>query len=172
MTLTKRVMPEAKEYFCEGFNEVHITDAAFRSRIYKVQLTKKMFPMADLSMYELRSATPPPDKSSGYGLRIVFDKSPYPPVEEWRQNTGGMWNMAQKRRFWGYRDFYRATEESRALSRGDEAERAERKREALGRVARFRREREAEAARLAQTSGSVDDDEIKQKHFEESIELN
>lgn len=81
MTLTKRVMPEAREYAQEGFNEVHITDAAFRARTYQVQLAKKIFAMADLSMFELRSVTPPPDENSCFGMRIVFDKSPYPPVE-------------------------------------------------------------------------------------------
>ncbi|KAL2279663.1 hypothetical protein FJTKL_13212 [Diaporthe vaccinii] len=88
MTLTRRVMPEAREYAQEGFNEVHITDAAFRARTYKVQLAKKTFAMADLSMFEWRSAPPPPDENSCFGMRIVFDKSPYPPVEEWRQDTG------------------------------------------------------------------------------------
>lgn len=144
MTLTRRVMPEAREYAQEGFNEVHITDAAFRARTYKVQLAKKIFAMADLSMFELRSAPPPPDENSCFGMRIVFDKSPYPPVEEWRQDTGSMWIGAQSYSFWEFRDFYRETEESRALGI-DEAGRAERKRKALERSARFLRERESES---------------------------
>lgn len=156
MTLRKQVMPEAKEYAFEGFNEVHLTDVAFRARTYKVQLTKKMFAAADLSMYGLRSATPP-GGASGYGMRIVFDKSPYPPAEEWRQDAGRMWDGAQERRFWEYRDFYRETEESRELIRPDEAVMAERRRKVLERAAREHREREAEAARLAQSSESVNE---------------
>ncbi|KAK7698394.1 hypothetical protein SLS64_012642 [Diaporthe eres] len=124
MTLTKRVMPEASEYAQEGFNEVHITYAAFRARTYQVQLAKKTFAMADLTMFELRSATPPPDENSCFGIRIVFDKSPYPPVEEWRQDTGTMWIGAQSYNFWEFRDFDRETEESRAMGI-DEAGRAE-----------------------------------------------
>lgn len=153
MTLTKRVMPEAKEYCDEGFNEVHLTDAAFRARTYKVQLTKKIFATADLSMYEPRSATPPPDtdRSSGYGMRIVFDKSPYPPAEEWLQDTGGMWSRAQEHKFWEYRDFYRETEESSELDREDGTKRAERRRAVLERSARLNRERESGLSQLPQT---------------------
>lgn len=151
ITLTKRVMPEAKEYCDEGFNEVHLTDAAFRARTYKVQLTKKIFATADLSMYELRSATPPPDKSSGYGMRIVFDKSPYPPAEEWRQDKGGKLSGIQERKFWEFRDFYQETEESSALIRVDETVMAERRRAVLERAARLNRERESGSSQLPRT---------------------
>jgi hypothetical protein len=161
---------EAKQYVYKGFSETNITDAAVRASTCKVQLTKKNFAMSGLSMYELRSAVPP-ERSSCYGLRIVFDKSPYPPPGEWRQDTGGMWDEAEEHKFWEYWDFYRESEKSIELVRGNEAERTERKRDTIGRSARFRLEREAEGAKLAQdsASGSVDDNEIWENNLKETF---
>lgn len=121
-----------------------------------MHLTKKIFQMAELSLYELRSATPPPDSNYCYGMRIVFDKSPFPPPEEWRQDTGGIWEGAKSRKFWEFRDFYQESEESKALLLLDEAPRAERKRVVLERAERWRREREAKAGQSSQGSENVD----------------
>lgn len=92
VTLKKDVPPRWKSF--AGINERYLLDHAFVPKMYTVRLEKGTFaPYAELMMRRIR--TP-----SRYGLRLVFDRSPYPPLQEWRV-TGG----AEANKVWEWRIF-------------------------------------------------------------------
>lgn len=130
ITLTRRYLPKPS---AEQDIEEVLHDAAFRPKTFKVELAKGRFALADWLWWE-GNCSPPKDSDSWFGLRIVFDRSPYPPLEEWLEDRA-TWRAAVGNDFCGYRDFYRNTEES--VYRGpDEKTRAERRREGLERLRR------------------------------------
>ncbi|KAH8658300.1 hypothetical protein BX600DRAFT_468936 [Xylariales sp. PMI_506] len=68
----------------EKLNEHYLEDAAFADKTYTVRLESGVFEADDTSS---SSAVYPPGcglTPPRYGLRLVFDQSPYPPADEWR----------------------------------------------------------------------------------------
>lgn len=129
ITLTKRCLPNISP---EQVIEENLLDAAFRPQTYEIVLAKGRFARADWLCWE--GKYPPKDSDLWFGLRVVFDKPPYPPLEEWIKD-GASWRAAEGNDFCGFRDFYRDTEES--IYRGpDEKTRAERREKALERLRR------------------------------------
>lgn len=139
ITLTRQRLPNI---FPEQFIEETLFDAAFRPKTYTVELAKGRFALADWLCWEGKS--PPRESDSWFGLRIVFDKSPYPPLEEWMKDRAS-WRAAEGNEFCGFRDFYKNTEESRY--RGpDEKTRVEMRRKATEKLRRRREEERASAS--------------------------
>lgn len=151
MTLTKRFLPIFPHISSERVNEANLIDAAFQPKIYKLELAKGRFAMPDWLHWEGKTFSPPRDDPEiWFGLRLVFDKSPYPPLEEWieESNYGGPWRSAKANKYFEFRDFYQDTEES-VYRRPDEKTMAERRQKVLERSRRMKRlhEEEEEASR-------------------------
>lgn len=106
MTLTKRCLSDV---FPDQVIEATLLDAAFRPKTYNVELAKGRFAKADWLWWQ--GQCPPKHSETWFGLRIVFDKSPYPPLEEWIKDRAS-WRAAEMNEFCGYRDFYQDAEES------------------------------------------------------------
>lgn len=71
-----------------------LTDAAFQPKLYSIRIEKGNFtePCFAGSESPLRPR---------YALRLLFDRSPYPPREEWREPGGG----PDSGQFWGHTEF-------------------------------------------------------------------
>ncbi|KAI0598769.1 hypothetical protein F4775DRAFT_554264 [Biscogniauxia sp. FL1348] len=96
LTLTKRRIPSLGNTSTEGaqINEAHLTDAAFVPKTYTIRLEKGRFPVSrNVSVWA----------NWWYGLRIVFDKSPFPPLEEWQ---GKATSTVEGNKFYDRVDFY------------------------------------------------------------------
>lgn len=79
ITLTKRFLPIFSHIGPEYVNEANLIDAAFRPKVYKVELAKGRFDIPDWLHWERKPSSPPQDDPEiWFGLRVVFDKSPYP----------------------------------------------------------------------------------------------
>jgi len=88
MTLTKRPMDyprQPKENFLE--------DTAFQPKTYRLQLEEGSFLVTGRTSY---GANPT------YKYRLLWDKSPYPPLDEWKK----MKPLAKAWKFWERKDFY------------------------------------------------------------------
>ncbi|PIG85327.1 hypothetical protein AARAC_002836 [Aspergillus arachidicola] len=95
ITLTKRRITEQGDVVNRlVINEQLLTDAAFLPKEYTVKLENGQFLCA--SDVGRRYSDSP-----RFRTRLVFDKSPYPPREEWRETDGG----ADANRFWEWREF-------------------------------------------------------------------
>jgi hypothetical protein len=102
ITLVKRVLPQLEKYHPGGNNfvgsERGLTDDAFRPKSYTITIEKgnfiqPCFTGPHSSHYESF-------KSCRYALRLLFDKSPYPPRSEWKDPEGGpdsakFWNITE-----------------------------------------------------------------------------
>ncbi|KAE8402365.1 hypothetical protein BDV37DRAFT_284846 [Aspergillus pseudonomiae] len=75
-------------------NEQLLTDAAFLPKEYTVTLEAGRF----LCASDVGGGY---SDSPRYGARLSFDKSPYPPREEWKETGGGV----GANRFWEWREF-------------------------------------------------------------------
>ncbi|KAI1409889.1 hypothetical protein F5Y13DRAFT_169166 [Hypoxylon sp. FL1857] len=64
-------------------NEYSLTDEAFRPKSYTIRIEKGNFMVPCCVGYVSSSKTP------RYGLRMLFDKSPYPPRSQWREPEQG-----------------------------------------------------------------------------------
>lgn len=136
ITLTKQCLPDISP---EQVIEETLFDAAFRPKTYKVEIAKGRFAEADWLWRN--GKCPPRHSDKWYGLRVVLDKSPYPPLEEWMKDRAS-WRAAEGNDFCEFRDFNKNTEESRY--RGpDEKTRIEMRQKALEKL---RRRREEEGA--------------------------
>ncbi|TFL04960.1 hypothetical protein BDV98DRAFT_601408 [Pterulicium gracile] len=78
-------------------NEALLTDDAFLPKSYIVSLEKGRFITAFDQLGEPRRLEYTPE----YALRLTFDRSPYPPREEWRRPEGAPDAM----KFWEWREF-------------------------------------------------------------------
>jgi len=82
MTLTTRRLeqPQSARYL---INEALLTDDAFLPKTYSLRLEKGNFltPCDELSSFE-------DEFTPRFALRLAFDKSPYPPREEWKEPEG------------------------------------------------------------------------------------
>ncbi|KAK7756301.1 hypothetical protein SLS62_001527 [Diatrype stigma] len=99
-------------------NEEQLTEDAFAPKRYRVALEKGEFrSREDLARFGGDGAgsgsgapKPMPGWADKFALRLVFDKSPYPPREEWKEPGG----MPDANRPWEWREFcgrrYRRTD--------------------------------------------------------------
>ncbi|KAE8311249.1 hypothetical protein BDV41DRAFT_578733 [Aspergillus transmontanensis] len=95
ITLTKRRMTELGDAVNRlVINEQLLTDAAFLPKEYTVKLENGQFLCA--SDVGGRYSDSP-----RFRTRLVFNKSPYPPREEWKETDGGV----DANRFWEWREF-------------------------------------------------------------------
>jgi hypothetical protein len=76
-------------------NELGLTDDAFRPKSYTIRIEKGNFTEPCHVGYS-SSYTPP-----RFALRLLFDKSPYPPRSEWRKPEGG----PDSGQFWDHIEF-------------------------------------------------------------------
>ena len=91
---------------------MNLTTAAFRPKTYRLQIAIGKF-TADKWFY----FNNPPDSAENnsgveeietcYNFRVVFDNSPYPPLEEWVEKDNGVNRAIRMYKFWEFRDFYR-----------------------------------------------------------------
>lgn len=90
MTLTKR---EVKD---DEFNIPHtiLSDAAYQEKIYHLRLDKGSFEVKGRTTY---GYTPV------YQYQLLWDKSPYPSLEEWNVKE-----PAEGGEYWKRRDFYKS----------------------------------------------------------------
>jgi len=103
LTLTTRIHPILRKTRNDYtlLNEQALTDAAFLPKNYTVRLEHGRFD--DPSTPWINWNSPPfwfrPDK---YALRLLFDKSPFPPSEEWNEEVRG---IAKQCHFWEIKEF-------------------------------------------------------------------
>lgn len=86
LTLTKRVHPLLKDirHKYTLLNEQALVDAAFLPKTYTIRLENGRFDEPDVpSASWLPFSYRPPQ----YALRLLFNQSPFPPLEEWKGNA-------------------------------------------------------------------------------------
>lgn len=86
LTLTKRLHPRYQDNpIYAGINERFLQDAAFLPKSYTIRLEHGRFDDPAYKNWSIWKNSRPffyqPDM---YALRLVFDKSPFPPLDEWR----------------------------------------------------------------------------------------
>ncbi|KAL9078514.1 MAG: hypothetical protein Q9157_002570 [Trypethelium eluteriae] len=89
MTLKKR---ELKDY-PPPIKHTALSDAAFEQKAYHIRLEKGAFKVENRTTYGFNPT---------YEYRLVWDKAPYPPLEEWNNKPA-----AKADRYWERKDFYR-----------------------------------------------------------------
>lgn len=117
LTLSKRRPERGYETTLPDLNEVNLTTAAFQPKTYKLQMETGKFTVDKWFCFN----SPPnsAESNSGaegietcYDLRVVFDKSPYPPLEEWVEQKNSVDKVIRMHKFWEFRDFYRDSSEA------------------------------------------------------------
>jgi len=89
MTLTKRHMDSSRLPKVVG-----LEDAAFQPKTYRLQLEEGNFLVTGRTTYGVNPT---------YKYRLLWDKSPYPPLDEWK------WKAPAKAcKFWERKDFYQS----------------------------------------------------------------
>ncbi|KAL1871071.1 hypothetical protein Daus18300_004816 [Diaporthe australafricana] len=119
LTLTKRpTQPLQEQIAARGWElrlqDVNLTEAAFRPKTFQIQVAKGKFGRQKiLELQNKRAEAVQEEERSWYGLRLLFDKSPFPPEDEWT-NEPSLRVRINNHQFWedGYRAYYRSTEES------------------------------------------------------------
>ncbi|KAI1096563.1 hypothetical protein F5B19DRAFT_151613 [Rostrohypoxylon terebratum] len=94
ITLTKRLPKSAENSVLaqgNGINERSLVDEAFQPRLFTVRIEKGNF---------IEPACTEPNDWR-YELRLLFDKSPYPPRSQWKDPTNG----PDDSQFWDHREF-------------------------------------------------------------------
>lgn len=110
ITLTKKCMPTGIELNYK-VNESLLFDDAFRPQIYTVKLEKGNFLCPYDAMFSKEDKFTP-----RFALRLIFDKSPYPPRREWRQPQGA----PDAVKMWEWKEFYgRKSAELKKLANRD-----------------------------------------------------
>jgi hypothetical protein len=89
ITLTKR---DIKDY-PRMTSHTSLKDAAYEQKVYQIRLNKGSFRVEHRTTY---GANPI------YEYQMLWDKSPYPPLEEWYN-----WRPAKGGRYWERNDFYK-----------------------------------------------------------------
>ncbi|PGH17862.1 hypothetical protein AJ80_04685 [Polytolypa hystricis UAMH7299] len=98
ITLTKRRIPKLLQVdmYRVKLNEELLKDDAFVPKTYSIHLKKGDFLTdADARMDKQLPYTP------HFWLRLVFDKSPYPPRKEWKEPSGA----PDSCKFWEWKEF-------------------------------------------------------------------
>lgn len=88
MTLTKRELKENPA----PIKHTALGEAAFEQKIYSLVLDKGDFKVEHRTSY---------GSNPTYEYRLLWDKSPYPPLEEWNHKR-----PAAANRYWERKDFY------------------------------------------------------------------
>jgi hypothetical protein len=98
MTLTTRT-PDREDFDWSrtSVNQGVLKETAFVPKIYTITLEKGVFYTA----CDMRGPVNP-QSHPRFSLRLSFDKSPYPPREEWKEN--GL-SAADANMFWEWREF-------------------------------------------------------------------
>ncbi|GJC80594.1 hypothetical protein ColLi_03432 [Colletotrichum liriopes] len=97
VTLTKRrvsTLGSALERY-KRINDELLSEAAFAPKVYTVRLEHGVF-RSPASLSSGNSQWSP-----RYNLQIIFDKSPYPPENEWKDTSGG----PEAIKFWEWTEF-------------------------------------------------------------------
>ncbi|KAB8233202.1 hypothetical protein BDV23DRAFT_146128 [Aspergillus alliaceus] len=96
ITLTKRRIPRLGDVDMQKriINEELLTDAAFLPKQYAIKLEVGQF----LSAFDAREHV---KCAPRFARRITFDKSPYPPREEWKNPDGA----PDALKFWEWKEF-------------------------------------------------------------------
>jgi len=89
ITLTKRELKDDPY----GIPHTILSDAAYQQKIYHLRLEKGGFEVKDRTTY---GYTPV------YRYQLLWDKSPYPPLEEWNYKE-----PAEGGEYWERKDFYK-----------------------------------------------------------------
>lgn len=99
ITLTKRRIPRFSQtkVYQRTVNESLLTDEAFLPKRYTIRLEKGNFlwPYDAMKPESENKATP------RFALRLTFDKSPYPPRNEWKEPGGA----PDATRMWEWKEF-------------------------------------------------------------------
>jgi hypothetical protein len=85
ITLSKKLVKElltSKSRLPTTMNEMFLSDDAFRPKLFTVRIEKGNF----IAPSGIGFKDSPRER---YALRLLFDKSPYPPREEWKRPEGG-----------------------------------------------------------------------------------
>ncbi|KAI1843494.1 hypothetical protein JX266_010320 [Neoarthrinium moseri] len=101
ITLTTRVHPylrESRQHYTL-LNEQALTSAAFQPKTYTIRLEEGRF---DEPATPWVNSPPFLHRPPKFALRLSFDKSPFPPLEEWREEAKF---AAEQCRFWEYKEF-------------------------------------------------------------------
>ncbi|KAK2591897.1 hypothetical protein QQS21_010421 [Conoideocrella luteorostrata] len=99
LTLTKRRIPRigAAKMAEDTINESLLKDSAFQPKSYTLALENDIF----LSQFDSINARHLPSHTPRFGFRLVFDKSPYPPRDEWKEPGGAQ----EALKFWEWTEF-------------------------------------------------------------------
>lgn len=89
MTLTKRELKDDPPPCSHGA----LSDAAFEQKIYHIHLEKGSFKVEGRTTYGVNPT---------YKYRMVWDKAPYPPLEQWNAKRA-----ARACSYWERNDFYK-----------------------------------------------------------------
>ncbi|KAI1496189.1 hypothetical protein F5X99DRAFT_83935 [Biscogniauxia marginata] len=103
ITLAKRLSQRVESFIMTKntvINELSLTDDAFRPKSYTVRIEKGNFIEPCYIGCPSSSSEKP-----RFALRLLFDKSPYPPRSEWRKPEGG----PDGGRFWDHVEFVSRT---------------------------------------------------------------
>lgn len=110
LTLSTEVPMRMQESYPPDLNKVNLAASAFRPKLYRLQLAIGKF---NASTWRCINWLPPDhDFGDGgikgyYEFQLMFDKSPYPELEEWREQNNEVDRAVKAARYWELRDFYR-----------------------------------------------------------------
>ena len=113
ITLTKSCIPSLRSWMKPSYqvNEKLLVDDAFRPKTYSVRLEKGNFLCAYDAMLPKEDEFTP-----RFALRLVFDKSPYPPRQEWKKPEGA----PDAVKMWEWKEFCaRESPELKAIANRD-----------------------------------------------------
>ncbi|PNY24992.1 Uncharacterized protein TCAP_05076 [Tolypocladium capitatum] len=97
LTLTKRRIPGDAGFERYRINEALLTDDAFLPKTYLISLERGVF----LAPFDAQATDNHHPYTARFAYRLSFDKSPYPPREEWREPEGA----PDAIRFWEWKQF-------------------------------------------------------------------
>lgn len=89
MALTKRELKDNPP----PIKHTALSDVAFEQKLYHLRLEKGSFKVDNRTTYGVNPT---------YEYRLVWDKAPYPPLEEWNNKPA-----AKAGRYWERKDFYK-----------------------------------------------------------------
>lgn len=114
ITLQKTIPTKEHGRTLPEINETNLAPAAFQPKAYSLRMAKGTFPSSKWLRFS-SSASQEEESAdnegaeffeASYDLQIVFDKSPYPPLEEWVEQKNGVDRAIRLYKFWEFRDFY------------------------------------------------------------------
>ena len=90
LTLTKRLLPHYRDHqIYAGINETFIKEAAFLPKNFSIRLEHGRFDEPAYKNWCLwKNSRPFFYQPELFAFRLVFDKSPYPPLDEWKGAKG------------------------------------------------------------------------------------